>query len=169
MQNDNGQLAKLLPRPVSEVEKALIRESLRWCPGPELNQRHADFQSADNVGLLEAWQALTCKTSPTYSFKYRAPGKTGWVYFVHRWPHNVVKIGRTRNIAQRIGQHIADCGDIQAVLICAGGRELESALHRLFKFENINGEWFWPSNFLIEAIMKWRRLNGYFDEERETA
>lgn len=65
------------------------------------------------------------------------------VYVIGAADSNVVKIGRTGNLDQRLGTIQRMCPlPLGIRLRTKGGRELESALHQRFKSMRVHGEWF---------------------------
>ena len=73
------------------------------------------------------------------------------VYFIQGDKTKRIKIGYTRNVKKRI-KRMQLSEKIKILLVLDGGQELESQLHEEFKDYHIHGEWFTPSDKLIEFI-----------------
>ncbi len=93
-------------RPSDGKTRAL--EGNKWCPEPESNQRHANFQSA----------ALPTELSGHLFGRYRPSGAflVGWAGAVQRvWQKNLRGVGRSGPITSRL--HPADPGAVTAGLL----------------------------------------------------
>lgn len=67
------------------------------------------------------------------------------VYFAQSGEHGNVKIGTSQNWESRIAQlQTSHPEKLRVLAVIQGDRQLESHLHRMFKFARVSGEWFYP-------------------------
>lgn len=77
------------------------------------------------------------------------------VYFVRNFEASTVKIGYTKNIAERMSSlRTASCAPLALVLCFPGDKLLEETLHRRFHAARIRGEWFHLTSDLESFIRK---------------
>jgi len=98
------------------------------------------------------------------------------IYFVQSIATQLVKIGTTKCLAQRLnGLRIEAGGDVDVLGVAKGGRPEETSLHEHFQHLHVKGEWFRPEAELLEYIKQnarpWHRGLGTFtvsiDEDTE--
>lgn len=75
------------------------------------------------------------------------------VYFAQRHSDGLVKIGHTTDLKRRMQRLRRDECDraITVIGVRAGGHRLEQWLHRLFAGDRVRGEWFRPSDRVLQA------------------
>lgn len=69
----------------------------------------------------------------------------GYVYFLRETLNNTVKIGKTKNVANRIGQWTSSLPfDVheEFVIKTPFHNELERLFHKIFEHKKVKGEWF---------------------------
>jgi len=93
------------------------------------------------------------------------------VYFVQESNSGNIKIGYTGgDVKSRIDSlKTGNSNNLELVCAVDGGRELECALHILFKKDNIRGEWFKATDELIEVINEYKKRFAYSSIETSRA
>lgn len=77
------------------------------------------------------------------------------VYFVRGG--DLVKIGFSANVTQRLGDlRIGSPVKLELWHVCAGGRDLERALHERFAKDRSHGEWFRVSDEIADFVSRAR-------------
>lgn len=75
------------------------------------------------------------------------------IYFIQNADTGHVKIGRARNVQQRLSNlQTANSGTLVLLARCAGSRETERDLHQRFKSKHVRGEWFDISAQDVEEV-----------------
>lgn len=79
------------------------------------------------------------------------PPRQPVVYFIQSG--ELIKIGTTADLTGRLGQLNTTAPEkLKILLVVAGGRTEEKQTHALFAAERVRGEWFRPSERLLEFI-----------------
>lgn len=85
----------------------------------------------------------------------RPVGRRRFVYFIQGEITRLVKIGISRNPARRLLHIRTDCSepvDLVGVIDASDAAEMEASLHRRFADDRSHGEWFRPSQSLLDHI-----------------
>lgn len=76
-----------------------------------------------------------------------------WVYFIGDSSAGTIKIGYSKNLAQRLSQlQTATTNELQLLGSLVGGSRLERRLHEQFSSLRVRGEWFRPGPELIQYL-----------------
>lgn len=74
-----------------------------------------------------------------------------FIYFIQAG--KAIKIGFTTNLMDRFMViQTSNAEKLKLIAVIEGSPEGESELHKMFKKYNIRGEWFWPSEELLEFV-----------------
>jgi hypothetical protein len=79
------------------------------------------------------------------------------VYYLHRPPNGLIKIGTSTDHKARFSSLRAEYGELRLLLAYAGGRKEEAAAHNRFAAARVEGEWFRPALPLLLEIQRLRR------------
>jgi hypothetical protein len=96
------------------------------------------------------------------------PRKVREVYFVRARTLGLIKIGVSDFAAERIsklGLSSPDHLDLLGVVLCPNGGQLEGDLHCRFAAQRSHGEWYFPS----EALLDYIRDNAHAPRARAAA
>lgn len=93
-------------------------------------------------------------TSNEIASKLLSKEEYGYVYMIRTFNSNYIKIGKTRNITNRLKTLYTNIGDIYLLsyIYCVDYSNIEIELHRKYKDKRIRGEWFDLSKEDIENI-----------------
>jgi hypothetical protein len=76
-----------------------------------------------------------------------------WVYFVQSGPFGPIKIGKAKDVAQRLKSlQTAHFRPLALLGAIRGGEPMEAALHGMFAADRLHGEWFRATGQLAIVI-----------------
>lgn len=113
--------------------------------------------SGDGMKMTDQNPSLRIMESPLPPLP-RSDGKTPYIYFLQRDYDGLIKIGFSTVPDHRCSV-IAYNHACRVELLhwCPGGRALERHYHEMFADEWVTGEWFSPSERLMDCIYRWRK------------
>lgn len=81
-----------------------------------------------------------------------SPSEDAHVYFIQRGLDGPVKVGCSANVARRFWElQTASPEPLRIIgLYALGGYQMEARLHRTFAADRLSGEWFRPTQLLLE-------------------
>ena len=132
---------------VFEVWGAPIAEEFSVAEG-------AQFFRAADLGMAAAG-GVAVEAEPAAPDELQLDAYTGsdHVYFLQAQSLGLIKIGTSSNVSKRIAALQTASPDALTVLGCIPGDcEIERSLHARFAEERVRGEWFTPSERLVDFI-----------------
>ena len=86
----------------------------------------------------------------------------GLIYFIAPvGEHDPIKVGFTKDLARRLIAYIGHSPlPLTLLALAEGPREVESALHGLFKLDRLHGEWFKSSPEMLSIVEMYRYVPG---------
>jgi hypothetical protein len=130
-----------------QMERRLI-DDLRDSEPFFVYKNYPDFWSQNVYNVYESIRALRHSIDSTYP-------KFGYVYIIAE-PSGTFKIGKTSNLEQRIKTHGVKLPykDVKYLhtFPCLDMSKTEAALHDMYKWQRLNGEWFLLNQSQLDAI-----------------
>jgi hypothetical protein len=97
--------------------------------------------------------AIKSQHTKGYRPRVKSKSRIGQVYFIQGEKTKNIKIGFSTDPNDRLRQHQTGSGEELLMLACVeGNQELETEIQRRFDSFRVHGEWFSPSDELIEFI-----------------
>jgi hypothetical protein len=130
---------------------------------------------SDTSAIRNGFRLAGIETGKVIAFRPRAAAqprvrrlRETVVYFVQAVPDGPIKIGSSREIAERMAT-LRTCSPLPLELLatqeCRGyrGRRTERELHRRFAAHRLHGEWFRPHEEILDYIRSIPR-QGFIEE-----